>query len=159
MLNFYLLLEKIENEKHGDVHATLKRLPVKHQKLMNGFKVKFTSNNTLDGDDEHIGWIYKKKIQISAPWNYGREMVFLHEVAHMVWEKLMTSDLKREWNKLFKATIKDQIKKSGNMRKKALTQSPEEIFAMAYATTYAKHMPMTYVNEEWQDFIKNKVPH
>ena len=100
MLNFYLLLEKMETEEHKDIHATLKRLPLKHQDLMHGFKVKLTSNNTIKNDDQHIGWIYKNKITISAPWNYGREMVFLHEIAHMVWEKFMTPELKKEWKNL-----------------------------------------------------------
>ena len=31
-------------------------------------------------------------------------MVFLHEIAHMVWEKLMTPELKKEWKDLLKDT-------------------------------------------------------
>jgi hypothetical protein len=159
MLNFYLLLEKMETEEHKNIHSALKRLPLKHQELMHGFKVKLTSNNTIKNDDQHIGWIYKNKITISAPWNYGREMVFLHEIAHMVWEKLMTPELKKEWKSLLKDTKPEQIKKNGILRKKSLNQNDEELFAMAYAVTYSRHMLMTYANEQWQNFIKIKVPH
>lgn len=149
MKNFKTFIESKEKE---DVSQIIAKLPKNHQKLLNGYKFKYTPGNTLEGDDEHIGYIHKDKIVVAAPWHYSRSFTTLHEIAHLVYEKLVSNDLKTKWKKIIKETIKEQIdknKKSSN----ALKQNDEELFCMAYAATYAKHPPATYLNEKWQDFI------
>lgn len=142
MLNFYLLLEKMESEEQKNLNATLKKLPKKHRRLLNGFKVKFSPNNTIKGDHNHIGYIFKDKIEIAAPWNYGREFTFLHEIAHLLWEKIITKQQKKLWSKI---VLKN---------KNRLKQNDEELFCMAYANTYAKHKIKAHSNEYWEKFIK-----
>lgn len=142
MLNFYLLLEKIKTEEQKNLDATLQKIPKKHAKLLDGFKVDFTPNNTVKGDNDHIAWIYKDRISVAAPWNYGREFTFLHEIAHLIWEKLITENQKKEWSKI--------VKKN----KHRLKQNDEELFCMAYANTYAKHKIKAHSNPYWEKFIK-----
>jgi len=149
----------LESEEQRNVKSIISKLPKKHQQLLDGFKVVFEPNNTLKNDNDNIGYIFKKKIVVAAPWNYGRSMVTLHEIAHLVWEKLMTSQLKKEWKKLVSSTIEDQKKNIPSRSVNALDQDHEEIFCMSYASTYMKHPPVTYLNSKWQDFITNKVPH
>lgn len=148
--SFKIFLEMEEEEKN--VKKTISKLPKGHQKLLNGYKFKFTPGNTLKNDKEHIGYIYKDKIVVAAPWNYGREFTTLHEIAHLVYEYKMTKELKKEWESLFEKHKKDLPKSS------ALDQNSEEIFCMVYAATYAKHPPATYLHDYWQEFIKNKIP-
>ena len=142
MKSFYLLCEKIKSEEEKNVEDTLKKIPKKHRKLVKGFNVKFTPNNTLKNDKNHIGYIHKNDIVVAAPYNYGREFTFLHEIAHMVWEKLVDEDTKKEWNKLYKKYKKD------------LKQNSEEIFCMVYANVYTKHKLKTYDKTELEDFVK-----
>lgn len=156
MDNFRLFLE---NEEEKDVKAFISKLPPKHQKLLNGFKFRFTPGNTLKGDNEHIGYIHKDRIVVAAPFHYSRSLVVGHESGHLIFEKLMTPQLKKEWSALIKRTIKDQIKSQPKQNQSALKQNDEEIFCMVYASTYVKHPPSTYLNPEWQDFITKKVPH
>lgn len=145
MKSFYLLCEKIKSEEEKNVQDTLKKLPKNHADLIKGFKVKFTPNNTLKNDKNHIGYIHKDEIVVAAPYNYGREFTFLHEIAHMVWEKLISNDLKKEWNNLYKKYKKD------------LKQNAEEIFCMVYANIHTKHKLKTYEKEELENFIKTKI--
>lgn len=148
----------IESEEKDNVKEILSKLPKKHQDLLKGFKFKFTAGNTLPGDDGHVGMIHGMKITVAAPWRYGREFVFLHEASHLIFEKLMTTELKKEWSDLLKKTKKIQSKTLSKNAKESLNQNDEEIFAMSFATTYATHPPITYKNKEWQDFILKKVP-
>lgn len=136
----------LESEEKENVKKMIAKLPKGHQKLLDGYKFKYTSGNTLDGDDEHVGLIHKDKITVAAPWNYGREFTTLHEVAHLVWEYKMTPKLKKEWSKIVKQNPKRQ------------KQSDEELFCMAYACTYAKHKILVHHHPAWADFIRNKVP-
>lgn len=151
MENFKVFLE---NEEQKNVKMTIAKLPKTHQKLLNGYKFTYTPGNTLKGDDNHIGYIHKDKIVVAAPWNYSREMVTLHEIAHLVYEYLMTSKLRKEWSDLMKSTKEDQKNKQKKICRNAIDQDDEELFAMSYAATYAKHPPKTYLNPKWQDFIK-----
>jgi len=157
MQGFKLYLES-QTEEEKNVQALIKKLPKEHQKLLDGYKFKYQSGNTLKGDNGHIGVIFKNKITVAAPWNYGREFTTLHECAHLIFEKLMTTQLKKDWADLIKKTISKQIKDNPK-NKSALKQNDEELFCMAYAATYAKHSSKTYLNVEWQEFIKYKVPH
>ena len=141
--NFKLFLEF---EEKKNVKNTLKELPEKHQDLLKGYKINFTGRNTLNGDNQHIGFIYKNKIEVCAPWRYSREFTMLHEVGHLVYEKLMTPELKKEWAKIVKKNPKEN------------QDNNEENFCMAYAATYSKHPPTTHAHPEWIKFIKNKVP-
>ena len=126
--------------------VTLKKLPKSHRKLVKDFHVRFEGGNTLHGDDQHVGYVdeYEKEICVASPWNYGREFTFLHEIAHKVYEKL-NDNTKKEWAKI--------VNKTKNKQK----QSPEELFAMAYANSYAKNKVVIHDHEEWNEFIKEKL--
>ncbi len=138
------LLEAEEEEKN--IQAMLKKLPKKHAALMKGFKFKYVPGNTLKGDDEHIGLIQGKTVTVAGPWNYGREFTTLHEIGHMVFEKLMTPKLKKAWAEVAKKNPKQN------------QDHDEENFCMAYAATYTKHPPTTHYHSSWIQFIKNRVP-
>lgn len=133
----------LENEESENVKKMISKLPKGHQKLLDGYKFKYTPGNTLKGDDEHIGYIHKDKIVVAAPWNYGREFTTLHEIAHLVWEYKMTPKLKKEWSACVK---KNPIRQK---------QNDEELFAMAYACHYAKHKIKVHDCPAWHEFMKN----
>lgn len=143
----YMAHDGMEEEKK-DIEETLSKLPPSHKALVEGYRWKFHAGNTLNGDDEHVGYIDDgdKEIAVAGPWNYSREYTILHEVAHKVWERLVTPELKHQWNVLFKNAEK---------KHKALEQSAEEIFCMTYANFYADHKLLTYYKPEWMQFIKN----
>lgn len=149
-----------ESEEADNVKAMIRNLPKGHAALLDGYKFKYQGGNTMKGDDGHIGQIFKDKITVAAPWNYGREFTTLHEIAHLVYEYLMTSELKKKWAELVKTTKQQHVKdvKKVNQKVDALAQNPEELFCMAYAATYAKHKPVVYSNLAWIEFIKKQVP-
>lgn len=149
----------LESEEEANVKAMLANLPKGHAKLLDGYKFKYQAGNTMKGDKDNIGQIYKDKITVAAPWNYGREFTTLHEIAHLVYEYLMTPELKKEWKALVKKTKDKHSKNVGKVQKTdALDQDPEEIFCMSYACCYAKHKLLVYHHPEWMDFIKNQIP-
>lgn len=150
----------LESEEKDNVRAMIAKLPKRHQKLLKGFKFKYEGGNTLKGDDQHIGVIYQDKITVAAPWKYSREFTTLHEIAHLVYEHLMTPALKKEWAGLVKKNKPGQMKKIKNKGKSpaAVDQNAEEIFCMIYAQLYADTGVLKFENPEWLAFVKNKVP-
>lgn len=146
MEGFRLFCEQSE-EQEQNIKATLKKLPPSHQKLIAGYKIKWHGDNTLQGDDGHIGIVNpnNKTITIAAPWNYGREYTFLHEIAHKVWESLLQShpEVAKQWAKVVK------------LNKNRMKQNDEELFAMAYANHYAKNKIVVHTHPTWDNFIKN----
>ena len=145
----------LENEEEKNVKDLISKLPKTHQKLLHGYKIRFTPGNTLKGDDGHVGYIHKDKIVVAGPWNYSRSFTFLHEVSHLVWEQGMSKEQKSEWEKLFKKYKVQHQKTLAKESQSALDQNAEEIFAMSYANYYAKHKILTYDCPEWMEFIKN----
>lgn len=143
-----------------DVKETMLKIPKSHAKLIKGYKFASEKGNTLSGDKQHVGEIDEKtkKIKVAAPWNYSREMVICHEIAHAVWKYKMTSELKSKWSELIAQTKQQHKIKQTEQDKKALQQNVEELFCMAYATTYCTHAPSTFNNEQWIKFIKNECP-
>lgn len=137
----------IENEEEKNLSQMLGKLPATHRELVKGYDFKFHPGNTLDGDDQHVGYMDEKgkEIAVAAPWNYGREFTILHEIGHRVWERL-PDQIKQAW-----AKIVEQTKRP----KKEQHQSAEELFSMAYAATYTKHPPITFAIQTWIQFIKN----
>jgi len=87
----------------------------------------------------------RRTVTIAAPWNYGREFTFLHELAHKVWENLVDEKMRNEWVALVKRT------------KHKMQQNAEELFCMAYANHYAKNKIEIHNHPEWEKFIK-KLP-
>ena len=142
MRSFIMFLEQ-KSEEEKNLHKTINKLPKRYQKLMKNFSIKLTCKNTLNGDRKHIGIIHKFDIEVAAPWNYGREFTFLHEVAHLIWEKIITSKQKSEWKRLAK------------LYKGKPKMNEEELFCMFFASTYAKHHKETYNNPKLMAFIKN----
>ena len=151
MLSFFKLNEavKLKSQEEQDIKDILKKLPKSHAKLISGFELTLEPNNGLKGDKKHVGFIHKKKIHVAAPWNFSRCHVFCHEVAHMVWQELMTPELKKEWK---------SVCKKMNVPKDIETD-PEELFAHAYACHYCTHKAHTYFHKVSDDFIKQKIPH
>lgn len=135
--------EEMEEEK-GDIARTLNKIPASHANLVKGYRWKFHAGNTLNGDDQHVGYMDdgEKEIAVAGPWNYGREFTILHEIAHRVWG-IMPNKLKKQWHQIVANTENKQ------------EQEPEELFCHAYATAYTKHPPATHYKEKWIEFIKN----
>lgn len=141
---FKIFLENIE-----DIEKTLNKIPKEHADLIRGYKIKFEPNNSLQGDDQHIGIIDEKEktITIAAPWNYSREYTLLHEIAHAVWKFIVSKEKKTEWSDLLKKT------KTNKEIKKNLDQNDEEIFCMVYAQHYAKNKLTKYDYQKLENFI------
>ena len=150
----YLESDASMGEEKGDILKTLSKLPNTHRNLIKGFSWKFQGGNTLSGDDQHVGYMddHEKEIAVAAPWNYGREFTVLHEISHTVWERL-PHNLKQKWFQVVQQP-KNQPSPDGQ-NKDSLSQNPEELFCMSYATFYAKHKVVTYYKPEWMEFIKN----
>jgi len=144
-----------KSEEQSDIEKTLSKIPKSHRGLLRGYDFKLHSGNTLNGDDDHIGYMdaEEEEIAVAAPWNYGREFATLHEIAHVVWEHL-GKDIKREWQKLVNKTKKKHNQKP-HVQSDSLDQSAEEIFCMCYANYYTKHKLATYSHPEWLKFIEN----
>ena len=134
---------EVTQECQKDINDTLKKIPKVHAALVKGYKYKFEPNNTLDGD--HVGEIdsSKKTIRVAAPWNYGRQYAFLHEIAHQVWDNIVDDDRKKTWQGIVKKTKHKQ------------NQSAEELFCMAYADFYAKNKIEIHLHPTWAKFIKS----
>jgi hypothetical protein len=141
MMNGFKLFVEAQTEEEKNVQALIKKLPKGHQKLLKGYKFKYQGGNTLKGDDGHIGVIFKDKITVAAPWNYGREFTTLHEIAHLVFEYLCTKKWKDEWNKI------------ANKNPKQNQDNNEENFAMAYACHFAKHKIKVHDHPTWEDYM------
>jgi hypothetical protein len=139
--------EFINESVRKDLEDVLRPVPKTHKALLAGFKISFDSNHTLDNDNKHVGEIdeIKKTIRIAAPMNYGRAHTILHELAHLVWERFVDNDLRKEWAQILKNTKNKQ------------KQEAEELFAMAYATHYAKNKISIHDHPAWHKFIE-KVP-
>ena len=145
MKSFSQFLEqKAKTEEEKNIQATLKKIPDSHGKLIKDFHVNFEGGNTLHGDDQHVGYVDEedKEICLASPWNYGREFTFLHEIAHKVYERLVSNDLKKKWAGIVKKTKNKQ------------EQSPEELFCMAYANHYIKNKIVIHDHPEWHKFIE-----
>jgi len=133
-----------EGEEQKNVEDLISTLPLSHKKLLGKFKFTYTPKNTLSGDNDHIGYIYKKKIVVAAPWNYSRKFTTLHEIAHLVWEHLIEKEDKNKWSKIVKSTKEKQ------------DQNNEELFCMAYACYYSgEHCPRIHDHDEWKKFISS----
>jgi hypothetical protein len=131
------------DEEKRDIQKTLSKLPPSHAALVKGYRWKFHAGNTLNGDDEHVGYVDDgdKEIAVAGPWNYGREYTILHEVGHKVWDHFVNPQLRQEWTHIVANTKNRQ------------EQEPEELFCMAYANHYAKNKIVIHTHKEWEEFI------
>jgi hypothetical protein len=147
MSSFKQYLIDSEKSYKEEIKNTLKKLPKNHAALIKGFRFEFQGENTLKGDDGHVGLINPKKktITIASPWNYGREYTLLHELGHFVYASFMTPELKKQWVKLVKSTKMEKEDR----------QPPEELFCMAYANHFAKHKHTMFTFPKWETFIEN----
>ena len=143
MFTFKRFIEHEEEDK--DILHTLSKIPLSHAALVKGYTFKFQGGNTLDGDDDHIGYVQEdpKVIMVAAPWNYGREFTLLHEVGHRVYDRI-PDDLKHRWAQIVARTP----------NRTGLTErNPEELFCMLYAQFYASNKVTKYDYPEWLEFI------
>jgi len=143
METFRQFFESKLAEEDKNLKTTLQKLPQRHRTLVKGYSYEFQQGNTLKNDDEHVGYIDddKKKIAVAAPWHYGREFTFLHEIAHKVWA-ILDEDKRKEWRQIAKAN-------------KECKEPAEEAFCMAYANFYSKHQVVIYNNPQWNKFIES----
>lgn len=142
-------------EEKNDILKTLDKLPMSHRNLIKGYSWKFQGGNTLNGDDQHVGYMdsHEKEIAVAAPWNFPREWCALHEIAHVIFEHL-PQNTKHQWIQLVHRTLRKQMEENPNAQD-SLNQNPEEIFCHSYACFFSKHKIATYDNPEWMNFIKN----
>ena len=136
----------LADSEKKDVETTLAKLPKSHRDFISKYTISFQGGSTLKGDKDHIGEVddVKKHIIVAAPWNYGREYTLLHEIAHLIWGKFVPEKQQKEWEKIAKAT---KMKKSDR-------QDPEELFAMAYSSHFAKNKIEKFVHPAWDSFVK-----
>lgn len=144
MESFRTFIEQTE-EQEKNVAKTLAKLPDSHKKWIKQYKIIWQCDNTLKGDDDHVGVIdpKNKSITIAAPWRYSRQFTFLHEIAHKVFEKFMTEEMFEKWKNIVKNT------------KNKMNQNAEELFCMAYANHFSDHQVVKHDHPEWQKFIKD----
>lgn len=145
MDNFKSYLKKQEE----DVDKAIKRLPKKHQQLLQGYTVYFQDGNTLKGDNEHIGVVdtEKKTINLAAPLRFSREFVLYHETAHLVWAAYIKgTPLEQEWNSLVK-----KYKTKGITKRK---ENTEEVFAHTYANSFCTYKNLLFNVKPLENFIK-----
>ena len=144
MEGFRLFCEQSE-EQEANIKATLNKLPPSHRELVSHYKIKWHGDNTLKGDNGHIGIVNpnNKTITIAAPWNYGREFTFLHEIAHKVFERFMTKEMLAAWKKV--------LAQNPNRMK----QNAEELWCMNYANYFVKNKIMVHSHPEWEAYMKN----
>ena len=145
-----------ETKINDECKKSLDKLPKRHQDLLKDYKFKFESGVNLKDYPDSVGVIHlgnpdKKLVQIAAPWRHSREFAMLHEVGHRIFEKLMTSELKKKWTNLVKK-IRPLIKKEDSVVGK---QDDEEIFAHSYAQYYCHNKMSKFAHKELQNFIKN----
>jgi len=142
MQSFRKFLHRSEEEE--DLNGMLEKIPQSHRDLVADYKFKLQGGNTLKDDGDHIGYMDSgtEEIAVAAPWNYGREFALLHEVAHVVWENLVSDELRQKWQKIVNRTKEKQ------------NQNAEELFCMAYANHFAKNKIVIHDHPEWHDFIK-----
>jgi hypothetical protein len=143
MNGFKLFFEQTQ-EQEKNLKATLAKLPKKFSDLIKGYKFKWHNDNTLRGDDQHIGIInpIKKMVTIASPFNYGREYVLLHEIGHKVFENFMTKELLDEWREILKKT------------KHKLKQDEEELWCMNFSNHFAENKIVVHTHPEWEKYMK-----
>jgi len=141
MRSFREYMEQLKDSDEQDIAKTLERLPPAHRDLLRNCKLRLQGGNTLSGDQDNIGYWDRKndRICVAAPWHYGREFTFLHEIGHQVWENL-PQRIQAAWVKAVRS--EDQIR------------SPEETFCMVYANVYAKHKLQTFAMPHLERFVK-----
>jgi hypothetical protein len=141
-----------EAKVDDETEKSLTNLPKKHRELVKDYRFRFENGVNLKGYPDSIGLIHlgnpdKKIIQIAAPWRHSREFATLHEVAHKVYEKLMTDKLRKKWSNL--------VKKTELHKDAAKEKNDEELFAHHYAQYYCNNKVVRYDHPELLDFIKN----
>ena len=146
ILDFKKFFSENNSEEQSDIDKTLSTIPQSHRDFLKGFHISFQGGNTLHGDNQHVGMITthpRKEIIIAAPWRYSREFTLLHEVGHLVWEYLVSQQLKNDWEEIVQNTKNKQ------------NQPAEEHFCMAYGAAYSKRPPLIHSHPTWIHFIKN----
>ncbi len=145
MNGFKLFIEQSKEQKEN-IKKTLEKVPESHRSLFKNYKIKWHGDNILPGDRDHVGLVdnNKKIITIAGSYNYGREHVFLHELAHLVWAKFMlpNKELVEKWKKLVNST------------KEKPNQNAEELWCHSYATYYSKNAVDKFNFPTWMQFIK-----
>lgn len=129
--SFKLFLKNDENNKLKNL---LEKLPANHRNILKNIRIEFQNGHTIKGSKKFVGSADDKEFKIAAPWFYAREFVVLHEIGHLVWDKILTNQQKTEWKTICK-------------------NNSEECFCHAYANFYAKHKLEFLNNSKQIDFI------
>jgi mRNA-degrading endonuclease RelE of RelBE toxin-antitoxin system len=147
-----------ESKVHDEAQTTLEKLPKGHRDLIKDYKFDFQTGVNLKGYPDSIGIIHlgkndKQMIKVASPWRYPTEFALLHEIAHKIYEKLVSEKLRKEWSAIVKK-VRPDIKK---IDKAVGGQDDEEIFAHSYAQFYTYNKMSKFDHGELQDFI-SKLP-
>ena len=142
MHGFRIYLEG--REEDVNLQDTLRRLPAAHRAMALRYRYRLQPGNTLRGDDDNVGELdpRNKVVTVAGPWRYGREFTVLHEIGHLVWERLRPEQ-KKHWQ----ALAAPHLKKLGQ-------NSAEEAFAMLYAQAYAANKLVRYDVRDLVAFVK-----
>lgn len=127
-------------EIEQDIKKSLSNVPSKHKNLLKNHKFKLQDKASINNDKKHVGSIDHKEMLIASPWNHSREFVFLHELAHLVWQYILKSLQKNRWKDICK--------------KYKFDDGPEEFFCMIYSNCYAKNKLKKYDYPELFSFIE-----
>lgn len=129
--SFKLFLKDDEDSRLKDL---LKKIPSNHRDLLKNISIKFQNGHTIKGSKKFVGSSDDKEFKIAAPWFYSREFVVLHEIGHLVWDNILSSDQKKEWKSICK-------------------KNSEECFCHAYANFYVKHQLKSLIKPEQIKFL------
>lgn len=129
-----------------DVKKTLAKLPQAIQELVKGYKISFQPRNTLAHDKQHVGMITnhpKKEINVSSPWNVGREFTLLHEISHLAYEKWIRGS---KWEKEWEGIVKDT-------KDKKKDETPEELWCHHFANSFVKYPLVIHSHPTWKAYL------
>ena len=145
-MEFNTFLENHEKEING----TISKLPKRLQKILSGYNYVFEPGLGLKGDKKHIGAIdsEKKKITVSAPFEYGRNFCLLHELGHLYYAAFMTKKEKDVWKDV------SQITKRKNRH---LDNNDEENFCHSFAQHFCQNKLVKFSHPEWEKFMKDNI--
>ena len=129
--SFKVFLKDNEDKR---LKILLDKIPASHKSILKDVSIEFQNSHTLKGSKKYVGMVDDKEFKIAAPWHYGREFVILHEIAHLVYEYLLTDEEKKKWKSI---SPKDSV----------------ESFCHAYANFYSKHKIKSLDKKEHKDFI------
>lgn len=144
MDSFLLFLEQTK-EQEENVKKTIAKLPKTHQKLVDGYKFVWQCDNHLKGDKGHVGLLdtAKKTITIAASFRWSQEWVLLHEIAHLVYNILLSEEMRGKWAELMK-----------KVKRPLGEKDDEEVFSHSFSNHFAFNQVDKFDDDRVMDMMK-----